>query len=155
MACKEDPLSCKTNGQLNTDLYNNWTDSYCLLTRWPDAAGPLAAPAALRLRAGIPRRCRSTPLHDHFTPRLSSPSLRQDSLQTSFTTPRLSSPSLRQDSLQTSFTTTLQTSSPTPQPTTAFDFANEANGAFSSFYTGRFSRENVVPKIGDPNPIYQ
>ncbi len=57
MACKEDPVSCKTNGQLNTVFYNNWTDSYFLLTGSLAAARPLAAPGlCLGLRTGIPQK---------------------------------------------------------------------------------------------------
>ncbi len=54
------PVSCKTNGQLNTDLYNNWTDSCFLLTHWRMAgrcgAAPLPWPSAFELafHAGTP-----------------------------------------------------------------------------------------------------
>ncbi len=57
MACKEDPLSCKTNGQLNTVFYNNWTDSYFLLTGSLATARLLAAPGlCLGLWTGISQK---------------------------------------------------------------------------------------------------
>ncbi len=37
----------------------------------------------------------------------------------------------------------------------AFDFRERSKWRVSSFYTGRFWRENAVPKIGDHDPLYQ